>query len=44
MLIEYAIDNDYEIAGAVKEIYLNNPMEVDEGKLLTWVQFSVTKK
>lgn len=44
MLIEYAIDNDYEIAGAVKEIYLNNPMEVDEGKLLTRVQFPVTKK
>ncbi len=43
-LMEYAMDNGYEIEGAVKEIYLNNPMEVEESELLTQVQFPVTKK
>jgi len=43
-LIEFAMNNGYEIEGAVKEIYLNNPMEVDESELLTEVQFPVMKK
>ncbi len=38
-LIEFAMNNGYEIEGAVKEIYLTNPMEVDESELLTEVQF-----
>lgn len=43
-LIEYAMQNGYEIVGGVKEIYLNNPMEVSEDELLTEVRFPVTKK
>jgi len=43
-LIEYADENSYNIAGPVKEIYLNNPMEVSEDDLLTEVQFPVMKK
>jgi effector-binding domain-containing protein len=43
-LIEYAMKNGYKINGAVKEIYLNNPMEVDESELLTEVRFPVKKK
>ena len=43
-LIKYAEDNGYNISGPVKEIYLNNPMEVSEDELLTEVQFPVMKK
>jgi effector-binding domain-containing protein len=43
-LIKYADENGYNIAGAVKEIYMNNPMEVSEDELLTEVQFPVMKK
>lgn len=42
-LIEYTMQNGYEINGAVKEIYLNNPMEVNESELLTEVRFPVKK-
>ncbi|WP_414469726.1 GyrI-like domain-containing protein [Methanobacterium sp. ACI-7] len=42
-LIEYTIKNDYSIVGPVTEIYLNNPMEVDEDELLTEVRFPVKK-
>lgn len=43
-VIEYAMKNGYEIAGAVKELYINNPMEVSEDELLTEVRFPVQKK
>lgn len=43
-IIEYAMKNGYEIVGGVKEIYLNNPMEVSEDELLTEVRFPLTKK
>lgn len=43
-LIEYTAMNGYEIVGPVKEIYLNNPMEVIEDELLTEVRFPVAKK
>ena len=43
-LIKYAEENDYNIVGPVKEIYITNPMEVAENELLTEVQFPVMKK
>ncbi len=43
-LIKYATENSYQIAGPVKEIYMNNPMDVPESDLLTEVQFPVIKK
>ena len=43
-LIEYANENGYNIAGPVKEIYMNKPLEVTEDELLTEVQFPVMKK
>lgn len=43
-LMEYALSNGYLITGPVTEIYLNNPEEVNENKLLTEVQFPVMKK
>ena len=42
-LITYAIKNDYDIIGPVTEIYINDPMKVDESELLREVQFPVTK-
>lgn len=43
-VIEYVVENGYEIMGGVKEIYFNNPMEVSEDELLTKVRFEVQKK
>ncbi|MGB9979314.1 GyrI-like domain-containing protein [Methanobacterium sp.] len=43
-LIKYTQENGYNIVGPVKEIYINNPMEVAENELLTEVQFPVMKK
>jgi len=39
----YAVENGYDIVGPVTEVYLNSPMEVPEGDLLTEVQFPVIK-
>jgi len=44
VLIKYAMEKGYNIAGPVTEIYINNPMEVSESELLTEVQFPVMKK
>lgn len=41
---QYAIENGYDIVGPITEVYLNDPNEVDESKLLTEVQFPVMKK
>jgi AraC family transcriptional regulator len=43
-LMEYATQNDYDLAGAPMEIYLTNPMEVPESDLLTEVRFPVAKR
>ena len=43
-LIKYTEENGYNVVGPVKEIYINNPMEVAENDLLTEVQFPVMKK
>jgi len=43
-LMEYAVEKGYLIAGPVTEVYLNNPMEVEESKLLTEVHFPIVKK
>lgn len=42
-LVEYSIDNKYDIIGSPKEIYLNSPYDVIEDKLLTEIQFPVIK-
>lgn len=42
-LIEYAMENGYEITGPVTEVYLNSPLEVDESELLTEVQIPVKR-
>jgi len=44
ILMEYAVEKGYLIAGPVTEVYLNNPDEVYPSKLLTEVRFPVTKK
>jgi AraC family transcriptional regulator len=42
-IANYAVENGYDIVGPVTEVYLNDPMEVDESELLTEVQFPVIK-
>ncbi len=43
-IVEYALQNSYEITGPVTEVYLNSPMEVDESELLTEVQIPVKRR
>lgn len=43
-LVDYAMENGFEIIETPMEIYLNNPMEVAESELLTEIQFPVMKK
>ncbi|MDR1820527.1 MAG: GyrI-like domain-containing protein [Methanobrevibacter sp.] len=42
-LANYAVENNYDIIGSPKEIYFNNPYEVEEDELLTEIQFPVIK-
>lgn len=42
-LVEYSIENNYDIIGSPKEIYYNNPHAVSEEELLTEIQFPVIK-
>ncbi|GAA5818692.1 MAG: DNA gyrase inhibitor [Methanobrevibacter sp. CfCl-M3] len=42
-LAKYAVENNYDIVGSPKEIYFNNPYEVEEDELLTEIQFPVIK-
>ncbi|MDI6644922.1 MAG: GyrI-like domain-containing protein [Methanobacteriaceae archaeon] len=42
-LYEYSVKNGYAMMGAPMEIYLNDPMEVQESELLTEIQFPVQK-
>ncbi|KAF5088892.1 GyrI-like domain-containing protein [Methanobacterium aggregans] len=43
-VMEYAVKEQYEPAGAPVEIYLNSPQEVPEEDLLTEIQFPVIKR
>ena len=42
-VVDYAVENGYDIVGPVTEVYLNDPQEVPESELLTEVQFPVIK-
>jgi effector-binding domain-containing protein len=42
-LADYSIENNYDIIGSPKEIYYNNPFEVEEDELLIEIQFPVIK-
>ncbi|MDR0913207.1 MAG: GyrI-like domain-containing protein [Methanobrevibacter sp.] len=42
-MIKYSLENNYDIIGSPKEIYLNNPHVVAEEELLTEIQFPVIK-
>ncbi|RBQ22772.1 DNA gyrase inhibitor [Candidatus Methanobinarius endosymbioticus] len=42
-MVEYSIENKYDLIGSPKEIYFNSPHEVPEEELLTEVQFPVIK-
>ena len=44
ILMEYAVENGYLIAGPITEVYINNPTEVPENELLTDVRFPVIRK
>lgn len=42
-MVEYSIENNYDIIGSPKEIYYNSPHEVSQSELLTEIQFPVIK-
>ncbi|MDR3222500.1 MAG: GyrI-like domain-containing protein [Methanobrevibacter sp.] len=42
-LANFSIENNYDIIGSPKEIYFNNPYDVEEDELLTEIQFPVIK-
>lgn len=42
-MVDYSIENNYDIIGSPKEIYFNNPYEVSENELKTEIQFPVIK-
>jgi len=42
-MVDYSIENKYDIIGSPKEIYFNSPHEVPEEELLTEIQFPVIK-
>ena len=42
-LVEYSLDNNYDIIGSPKEIYMNSPYDVSEEELLTEIQFPIIK-
>ena len=42
-MVDYSIENNYDIIGSPKEIYFNSPHEVQEEELLTEIQFPVIK-
>lgn len=43
-IMEYVFKNGYQIAGPSMELYLNDPMEVFEGEILTEIRQPVTKR
>jgi effector-binding domain-containing protein len=42
-MVDYSIENNYDIIGSPKEIYFNSPHEVPKEELLTEIQFPVIK-
>jgi effector-binding domain-containing protein len=42
-VIDYAVENDYDIVGPISEAYFNDPMETPEEELLTEVRIPVIK-
>jgi effector-binding domain-containing protein len=43
-VVEYAVENGYDIVGPITEIYLNDPNSTPEDELLTEVQLPVIKR
>ncbi|MGO9388593.1 MAG: GyrI-like domain-containing protein [Methanobacterium sp.] len=43
-VIEYSVENDYDIVGPISEAYFNDPMVTPEEKLLTEVRLPVIKR
>ena len=43
-IVDYAIDNGFEIAEFPMEIYLNNSYDVPDAELLTEIQFPIIKR
>ncbi|KZX17331.1 GyrI-like domain-containing protein [Methanobrevibacter filiformis] len=42
-MVDYSIENDYDIIGSPKEIYLNSPYDVAPEDILVEIQFPVIK-
>jgi AraC family transcriptional regulator len=42
-VVEYAVENNYDIVGPITEAYFNDPMETPESELLTEVRIPVIK-
>ncbi len=42
-MVEFVLENNYDVIGSPKEIYHNSPEDVPAGELLTEVQFPVIK-
>jgi effector-binding domain-containing protein len=40
-LLEWVGDNGYEVAGPSRELYLTNPLQTEEGELVTEIQIPV---
>jgi len=40
-LLEWVADNNYEVAGPSRELYLTNPMQTEEGELVTEIQIPI---
>ena len=43
-VIDYAVENDYDIVGPISEAYLNDPLETPVEELLTEVRIPVIKR
>jgi len=43
-VIDYAVENNYDIVGPISEAYLNDPLETPEEDLLTEVRIPVIKR
>jgi len=42
-LLEWIGENNYEVAGPSRELYLTNPMQTEEGELVTEIQIPIKK-
>ncbi|HNR26930.1 MAG TPA: GyrI-like domain-containing protein, partial [Methanobacteriaceae archaeon] len=42
-VIDYAVENNYDIVGPLSEVYLNDPMTTPEEELLTEVRIPVIR-